>query len=417
MKRILFLLSFLCTLSAAAQNQVPVLWLLNSDTTASRYAGILDVQANFNIGSNFLDRTVMDPMLFGGTIERADLERVVSKMPSYGKGRGEFGITANYYGGLDSLFGRKDWGLYLHGEAWSEADLGINKDAFALASLGNVNYVGQRVDFSSTNYHSQSLRALGVGWYNKKTYTGVSLSMVSGMNYREFSSGSSSFYTSLMADTLELVYRGTYYASSNKQVGANGVGFSLDAQYNVPFAKDKGWFSVNLRHLGAVAWNGQSTMTQFDSTLTWTGVNLNHLLQTDSILNGGSLNTDSLSLHKHYQSSWKPLSPSVSFRLFREYNAGKSIYYGIQYWIYDNVIPQLHAGAMKRWENGWAISSQVGYGGFGKLKWGMEVQYFNPNGFYFSVGTTQLPGYFFTHTHEVQGQVRLTYLINKRKKE
>ena len=417
MKRILLLLSVLCAVEMTAQNQVPVLWLLNRDTTSSRYAGILDVQANLNIGSNFLDRTVMDPILFGGSVLREDLEHTVSKMPSYGRGRGELGVVANYYGGLDSLFGRKEWGLYLHGEAWSEASLGINKDAFALATLGNAGYLGQRVDLTNTNYRSQSLRALGVGWYNKKTYTGVSLSMVSGRNYRDFSAGNSSFFTSADADTLQLVYSGNYYSSSNKTVGANGIGFSLDAQYNETFAKGKGWFTVGVRHLGAVAWSNQSTMTHFDSTLTWTGVNLNHLLHTDSILNGGSLSTDSLSLHKTNESMWKPLSPSLNIRVFREYNQGLGMFYGIQYWIFDNVLPQLSAGGMKRWDNGWAISSQVGYGGFGKLKWGMEVQYYNPNGIYISVGTTQLPGYFFSHTHEVQGQVRVSYLINKRKKE
>lgn len=414
MKKILVALIVLIGMSAKAQ--VPVLWLLNSDTSASKYAGVLDMQGSLNVGSNFLDRTIMDPVLFGGQITRDNIDRVVSKMPAYGKARGEFGMTANYYGGLDSLFGRKEWGLYLHGEAWSEAMLGMNKDAFSLLAQGNANYVGQTVDLTGINFKSQSLRALGVGWYNKKTFTGVSLSMVSGRNYRELSTGNSSFATSNTADTLTLNYNGTYYSSSNKTVGANGIGFCFDAQYNEGFAKGKGWVTIGVRHLGLVSWNDQSSITTFDSTVHWTGVNLNDLLNTNGILNGAPLNKDSLNFRTSHNSYWKPLSPSIFLRAFHEYNKGMGIYCGVQYWIFENVVPQLYAGGMKRWSNGWAISSQVGYGGFGKLKWGMEVQYFTPKGFYFSLGTTQLPGYFIDRTHEVQGQVRLTYLINKRSK-
>lgn len=415
MKRIGIVILVLIGLTAKAQ--VPVLWLLNRDTSATKYAGILDMQGSADVGSDFLDRTLMDPILFGGQITRENIDRVVAHMPAYGKARAELDTRVNYYGGLDSLFGRKEWGLYLHGEAWSDVSLGINKNAFALLAQGNANFVGQSVDLSGITFRSQSLRALGVGWYNKKTYSGVSLSMVSGRNYRELSTGSSSFYTSSNADTLSLNYNGTYYSSSNKTVGANGLGFCFDAQYNEGFARGKGWVTIGVKHLGIVAWNDQSSVTSFDSTLHWTGVNLNDLLNTNGVLNGAPLNKDSLSVNTVHKSYWKPLSPSVFVRAFHEYNRGMGIFCGVQYWLYESVVPQLNAGGMKRWDNGWALSSQVGYGGFGKLKWGMEVQYFTPNGFYFSVGTTQLPGYFYHKTHEVQGQVRLTYLINKRRKE
>lgn len=245
--------------------------------------------------------------------------------------------------------------------------------------------------------------------------------MVSGLNYQQFSLFQpSSFYTSPNADTLELDYSGEYVHSAPQRPNGNGIGFSIDGEFN--FVRDRGidkkevWNTLGIRNLGWVNWNGQSEVVSFDSTLTWTGVDLNAILDGDSLWNGGSGFADTLITSSRKTSFWRPLMGSFYVRSVYRWSEKLRLTAGLEMYAAP-LKPIASVGLMYMPNKDCIASLNVSNGGFGNWKLGMGVQWLIANQFYLGVQTANMPGYFFKNTREMQASIQLSYLFKTKKKE
>lgn len=420
MRKILVVL-FLMLIGGSSFAQTSYLWLTRSDTTGKAFRGILDLQGNATVGSNFLTKDLVKPFVVGGTVSAEARNSAVEGIKDLGILGGFANVHLRYYGGRDSLFGSEMLDLYIQVSKGYFGSGRISREAFDLISNGNVNYQGVRVPLNSIQGEAQSFQSIGFGIYDKRTFSSIGISMVNGLNYQQFSLFQpSSFYTSPNADTLELDYSGEYVHSAPQRPNGNGIGFSIDGEFN--FVRDRGinkkevWNTLGIRNLGWVNWNGQSEVVSFDSTLTWTGVDLNAILDGDSLWNGGSGFADTLITSSRKTSFWRPLMGSFYVRSVYRWSEKLRLTAGLEMYAAP-LKPIASVGLMYMPNKDCIASLNVSNGGFGNWKLGMGVQWLIANQFYLGVQTANMPGYFFKNTREMQASIQLSYLFKTKKKE
>ncbi|MEN9943789.1 MAG: hypothetical protein RLZZ91_1790 [Bacteroidota bacterium] len=420
MKKILIVFVFALA-SAMSSAQTSYLWLTRSDTTGKAFRGIIDIQGNAAAGSTFLTKELVRPFVVGGTVTAEARNSAIDGMTDLGVFGGNANARARYYGGRDSLFGSEMLDLYIQVGKGYFGSGRISKEAFDLLSNGNVNYQGARVPLNSIQGEVQGFQSIGFGIYDKRTFSSIGISMVNGLTYQQFSLfPPSSFYTSPNADTLQLDYSGEYVHSANPRPNGNGIGFSIDGEYN--FVRDRGidkkevWNSLGVRNLGWVNWNGQSEVVNFDSTLTWTGVDLNAILNEDSLLNGASGFADTLVTTSQNVSFWRPLRGSFYVRSVYRWNEKLRLTAGLEMYAAP-LKPLATVGFMYMPKSNFIASMNVSNGGYGNWKLGMGVQMLIANQFHLGVQTSNLPGYFFKNTREMQASIQLSYLFKTKKKD
>ena len=401
--------------------QTSYLWLTKSDTTGKAFRGILDVQGSATAGSTFLTKELVKPFVVGGVVSAEARNSAIEGMTGLGIFGGNANVRARYYGGRDSLFGSEMLDLFIQVGKGYFGSGRISRDAFDLISNGNVNFQGVRVPLNSIQGEVQGFQSIGFGIYDKRTFSSIGISMVNGLTYQQVSLfPPSSFYTSANADTLQLDYSGEYVHSAAPRPNGNGIGFSIDGEYN--FVRDRGedkkevWNTLGVRNLGWVNWIGRSEVVSFDSTLTWTGVDLNGILNGDSLLNGTSGFADTLVTTTEQVSFWRPLRGSFYVRSVYRWNEKVRLTAGLEMYAAP-LKPLATLGFMYMPKGNVIASVNVSNGGYANWKLGMGVQWLIANQFYLGVQTSNVPGYFLKSAHEMQASVQLSYLFKTKKKE
>ncbi len=401
--------------------QTSYLWLTKSDTTGKAFRGILDLQGSATAGSTFLTKELVKPFVVGGTVTAEARNSAVDGMSDLGVFGANANVRARYYGGRDSLFGSEMLDLFIQVGKGYFGTGRISKDAFDLLSNGNVNFQGVRVPLNSIQGEVQGFQSIGFGIYDKRTFSSIGISMVNGLTYQQFSLfPPSSFYTSANADTLQLDYSGEYVHSATARPNGNGIGFSIDGEYN--FVRDRGvdkkevWNTLGVRNLGWVNWNGQSEVVSFDSTLTWTGVDLNGILNGDSLLNGTSGFADTLVTNAQNVSFWRPLRGSFYVRSVYRWSEKVRLTAGLEMYAAP-MKPLATVGFMYMPKNNCVAYMNVSNGGYANWKLGMGVQWLIANQFYLGVQTSNVPGYFFKSAREMQASIQVSYLFKTKKKD
>ena len=420
MRKLILAIAFI-VFGIASFAQTSYLWLTKSDTTGKAFRGILDIQGSGAAGSTFLTKELVMPFVVGGTITAESRGSALERMSDLGVFGGNVNARARYYGGRDSLFGSEMLDLYIQVGKGYFGSGRISKEAFDLISNGNVNFQGKRVSLSSIQGEMQGFQSIGFGIYDKRTFSSIGISMVNGLTYQQFSLfPPSSFYTSQNADTLQLDYSGEYIHSAAARPNGNGIGFSIDGEYN--FVRDRGedkkevWNTLGVRNLGWVNWNGQSEVVSFDSTFTWTGVDLNGILNGDSLLNGTSGFADTLITTSQNVSFWRPLRGSFYVRSVYRWNEKIRFTAGLEMYAAP-MKPLATIGFMYMPKKNCIASMNVSNGGYGNWKLGMGVQWLIANQFYVGIQTTNAPGYFFKEAREMSASLQLSYLFKTKKKD
>ena len=420
MRKIILAASFIL-IGGITFAQTSYLWLTRSDTTGKAFRGILDLQGSATVGSTFLTKELVKPFVVGGTVTSEATNSAVDRMTDLGVFGGNANMRARYYGGRDSLFGSEMLDLYIQVGKGYFGSGRISKEAFDLISNGNVNYQGNRVPLNSIQGEMQGFQSIGFGIYDKRTFSSIGISMVNGLTYQQFSLFSpSSFYTSANADTLQLDYSGEYVHSAAVRPNGNGIGFSIDGEFN--FVRDRGedkkevWNTLGVRNLGWVNWNGQSQVVSFDSTVTWTGVDLNSILNGDSLLNGTTGFADTLITTSRNVSFWRPLRGSFYVRSVYRWNERIRLTAGLEMFAAP-MKPLVSLGIMFVPKGNCIASMNVSNGAYGNWKLGFGVQWLIANQFYFGFQTSNLPGYFFKEAREMSASLQLSYLFKTKKKE
>jgi hypothetical protein len=410
MRNLLLVICMIITLQAAAQ--IPAQLLLARDTTFRQsYAWMLS-GAEGAIGSPVLDRRFFDKAFFGGEIQDWHTDMLMQDMKEINRAGFYANGNLHFYGMADTIFGRSDFGLRASvGTAWY-AQAGFPKGLFETIFKGNADHRGDTMQLAPFSGQFQSWQKFGLGFFHKETFSSAMISLVSGQDYQRLEVRDAGLYTSPFADSLALYYSGEYMRSdtANKGWGAgNGLGLSLDLEYNRPLATGDGFISVALQDFGWVAWNNATEVMTFDSVSTWEGYS------TEQLFGDGERPAfvweDSLYADREQGVKWRMLPFRIQVRMMKYFTKSTLMDFGMTLQPGHYSVPMVQAGLSHFLTDRMMISGRVGVGGLGTLSLGAEWQWMPGGNWLIRAGTHNAAGWMNNHARSVDAFASVGYFF------
>jgi len=400
--------------------QTPSILLLTSDSSYRQSSALVQVNGSGMLGSNSLDNHFFKKSILGGHLEADHLNKLYDEMNTLNRAGFNVNGGLDLYNFLDTIFKRPDWGLRAGFSTNYHAFLRFNRDLYKTIYMGNKSFADQTVELGPLAAGYQSWQKFGVGIFNKKTWSSLSLSLVAGQQYQSLIVNDAALYTSATGDSLSLSYQGDYLRSDSLRKGfanGSGLGLALDFDFNLPMQDQKGVISISIRDIGFIAWNKQSQRFNFDSLTTWTGVEVNNLFQLDTDTLDLPNLKDTLNFTRKNERFAATLPASVHMRYSRFF-ATKHLYEaGISIWPNRAAVPMVYAGASHFISDHFLISERISYGGYGKFGVGVEAQWMPYGSWLIRVGTNNAEGFISKNTYSTSAYFTLGKFFGRVKED
>jgi hypothetical protein len=212
-----------------------------------------------------------------------------------------------------------------------------SSDLFRLLFSGNASFAGKTADFGNTDFTSMAFRTFKVGMMqrNKNGMFNVDLGLVQGQNFTQINFDEAQLFTQEAGSYLDLTWKGNFYQSereSNKFRNQPSLGASISLEARQSF-RGKWMFHELVKDLGFVNWNESTQHVQGDTSIRFSGIQFNDILNFDQY---GSINIGDTLLNKvrknevegKYLVSLPTLFRIEAFRLMPKYfTLGASIQY------------------------------------------------------------------------------------------
>ncbi|MEN9348592.1 MAG: hypothetical protein RLZZ77_2103 [Bacteroidota bacterium] len=415
MKRVVaFLVLLLGALWSAAQT--PLILQLSNDTSYKNSYAWLKSEASFGIGTNALDVQFMKELTFGGHLSKAQIANRVDAISDvlYGGGRASGGMEVWSFS--DTLFGKTGLGLKVQASANYSAQMMMGKELFQTIFQGNAPFYNDTAEFGKTYFNYQAFQKYGVGLFRKRDLSFVQLSLVNGENFQELDAREGQLFTSVLGDSLSLQYAGSFWSSDTSRSGygaANGLGLCLDADYNVPLEKGKGFISVSVRDFGWIKWQNGLDYT-FDSLSTWRGFDVNQLIDAEGDTTLSVNFRDSLHYQVNKKDFIKAMPMSVHLRMAKMISASNYANVGVSIWPGRALTPRVFAGLGHFIGDHFVVSEYISFGGYSKFSAGAELQWMPKGKWFLSVKSNNLPGWIFNDARSRDVQMAVSYFINRK---
>lgn len=378
--------------------QVPTWWLLRGDRMWKEAALVGNVSGQANWGSNALNNEWLSDMTIGGRITDEEKLRMRQSMISQNRVGGMSGLNGELYNFSDSIFGAKHIGLMVGVEDKRHFHMNFSRDMFDLIYFGNYNRQGDTMSLGPLNAEYQWYQKIGFGFFDKRTFSSIKLSIVNGRDMQALDLRRVSLYTPYANsdDDMSLRYQGDFWRADTSRAGnsSKGVGVCVDADFNIPLKNDRGFISVSLRDVGWVKWNEQTEYFRFDTTFTWSGVSINDLAGIDS-LNFGIPNwQDTLGIQSSSgEGQWRALPSTIMIRTLRKNNERSSIEATVLLQPNLSSIPFVSLGWNQFVASNMMLSERITYGGYRGFGVGAELQWLIAESTFLRIGSNHLFGF------------------------
>jgi len=195
--------------------------------------------------------------------------------------------------------------------------------------------------------------------------------------------------------------------NNKKLTSFNGIGASADIYFETPYKSKIGKRSVlivNANNLGFIHWRKNSVQYSSDSSLRFTGYQINNVLDLkDSTLN--RINSDSLlrSLTNARREEFNVNIPTNLLIINKIYFGRQlfSLTTGFRHIFNANYIPYVFIEPEYRLRNV-TFGFHTGYGGYVRLNLGASLSWSSKNWF-LRIGSNSLQGYILPNTSSGQG--------------
>jgi hypothetical protein len=405
----------MAVLASTVDNDVSAqsLFLMSGDSTYRNHKSILTIGAGADYRSNALDINFMTKMVRGGIIGRDVRKNVNSGLKDWNRIGASAGMSIDYLSLSDTIFGKTDLGMKILVQNRYDTHSSFSENFYKLIFEGNTQFRGQTVELGEVNGEYLSYQKFGFGLFHKKTLSQLTVSFVNGQDFYKASTTQADLFTSEIGDSLHLIYEGSVQLSDTAHIGfgsGNGIGFALDARINIPLSENKGFISIGLNDFGLINWSRESMTLEADSSFSYTGIAIEDIF-------GDSLSQVSVPVFEDslaYTSSkgeiltWLPASIDIS--LLRQWHDDDFIEAGMEIKPNTAHIPKLYLKYHYLMDAGSAITAQLAYGGYGKLRLGAGVQKYW-QGWYFNLWTEDVPGLILNDLRGRGGWVSITKLF------
>lgn len=279
------------------------------------------------------------------------------------------------------------------------AGLRYADDLYRTTFFGNADLQDQVAELAPTDYERISYQTFGFGIEDRTTRSFVSLSIVNGRSFEAARIDRADLFTATDGRYLRLDLDGDYSRSDTAATNGwatKGIGAAVSGEFRRPFdlIGQRGWFTVGVQDLGAVAWNDGSLRTVKDSTILYEGIQVDDVLDLDGVLIGGEELQDSLGLSYKRGSLLRPL-PALAYVRGSLAAPGNMIYSAEVdlrhlpgYAVRTTVMAQHIFHRLNR------AGVEVAYGGFGGWRVGASIERWLCSGVRLGLRTTNMIGLF-----------------------
>lgn len=276
----------------------------------------------------------------------------------------------------------------------------FNSDLFQLLFSGNASFAGKTADFGNTSFISIAYQTFHVGILQRKKNSmySVNLGLVNGQNFTQIDFDEAQLFTQEDGSYLDLTWKGNYYQSereSNKLSKQPSLGASINIEARQSY-RGKWMFHELVKDLGFVNWNESTKYFQGDTSIRFSGIQFNDLLNFDSY---ATVNIGDTLLNKvrkdQIESSYLVSLPTLlrleAFRLLpKNFSIGASFQY--RYIVGYNPLTAIEFG--KTFSKMKAIKIGLMYGGYGTFQSNFNCVLINNSNQSLSLGTIFNEGFF-----------------------
>lgn len=382
----------------AVQSNAQNYYRVVSDTSYNGQS--LELNSFNYYNSNKFNNELIDKFIFGGFISeeiKNDNQKRLNNISNTIGAESEQNLT---YINYDWNWFKKypQLGIKINLQDYHYSSATVTKDLYNLSLYGNENYLGDTLYFKNSHAQYSHYQKIGFGFINKETHSSLTLSYVNATNQIDFRSGDSWLISSSTSDSIvfNLYGEGMISDTNATYFIPSGGGFSLDFEYNMTFYNQKNQpqhIQVNLSNFGLIFWNNQSRTYSVDSSLTFSGFELQQLIDKDS--SEALLEVDTLGIVKKLgnRTTFMPAQIVIQKLPNRLSSQKWQMIYGFKAILTSDYKPYGYAGAYYQPFDSFSASSRFSYGGFSGFKWGLTANYFLKNKLYAQVGTQDLVGW------------------------
>ncbi|MBL1279357.1 MAG: hypothetical protein COA33_003755 [Fluviicola sp.] len=368
-KLILLAVAFASVFSANAQ-----LLPISYDTTEISHEIIIDGGVDYY--STAIEKDITSKFIRGGVITNDIKDNSFAKHGAINRFGGIGAGSIEYRNYKTKIFKKKNWGFLVKGGYNAFFGMLYSKDLFGIAMYGNERYRGETIDISGTNMSFMAYQKLGFGLIDAKTKSNISFNFYNISNRTSAQLRTFELTQDLAGDNIEIVMDGSVELSSSKKFN-QGIGFGVDLDFKIPiqWGKDDNtaYIQFQAQNVGFAYMYEKQQVYTFDTTFTFSGLNLDQLVG-DNALFGDSISVlDSLGIRSTEKNRTVLLPGFIQIGKIVDALSPKKLqsFFGMR--LYPTLIysPFIYAGLdfkPKKWLH---LGINASYGGFGKLKGGI----------------------------------------------
>ncbi|MDZ4822595.1 MAG: hypothetical protein SH856_03980 [Flavobacteriales bacterium] len=396
-------LALLVFIFAKANSQTPSLWLLDPDTGWQASSIMIRMDASVMLQSRHLDLAFLDKLAFGGNISATHIDNISQRL-DFRNGAGASAVGGlSIYSFADSLFGKSHIGMHFKASSNYDAQLLFTHNAFDLIFQGNEMFRGRTAAVGSF-FQTQAFQKFGVGMFDKRTMSEVTLSYVNGQSFDRLLINDGEFYTSPLGDTLSLLYQGEYWRSDTSQAGfavGDGQGAALDFSVNL------GMITLGVRNAGFIQWNPNFERFQFDSSTVWTGFEVDDLFELTTDTLGLPQLEDTIEYTVKRGNFITGLPAAYNVRVLGKIGRRNFGEFGME--IQPNLValPMVYGAFTVVPSPHHYFTFRIATGGYGGFRIGWDYQFKTNRNFYMRIGTENFPGILSKHSRGASGFVTI----------
>ncbi len=375
----LFLFGWLCGVSAAnAQRLVETMRVPDS----ARY--MLRIYGEGFYHSGAVSNNFIDPFIRGGHIDSTLKTSVLNRLKKENRAGAELNAGMALFLPGTSFFGHENWGWWFGLSQHEYLNTRFSPELFQLGFFGNRDFGSETIDLGKPQVSSLSFRKLQTGIFHKKTGSYIGIGLVQGNRFFELQGHRATLQSGAQNEFIDLSFSHDFRRSdttSSRLTDFNGWGIATDVVWNIELFRDRPketqkTVRISLENLGFIRWNGRSLHQQQDTSLRYSGFEVNDFIGGSGTgFSDFSLN-DTLGLK--YRSGGHtrllPFTLSIAKTINPFDTRNWQSFYGARFRLLSNYRPLLFAGVHYRVSAVFAAQAMLSYGGYGGLRGGLQVE-------------------------------------------
>jgi hypothetical protein len=372
------------------------------DTIDNSFNHLTGVYGGFEMSSNALDLDFAKNFYRGGFIDKTTKDRISDRLTNENRIGSDLNFAAYYAWKPDTFFHNKsDVSLFMQVKNNEHFDSQFSRDLFSLAFYGNRQFAGDTAMLG--NFSLQLLRfqefQFGVLWsgLDSTARLGIGVSVIKAEQYFSVRAENAELFTSEDGAYIDFNTSLEAFSSDTSNTGFskfNGFGVAADFFIETPYqGKRKGKILISVSDVGLIAWNESSQRYNADTLYRFEGVQVNNIFDVrDSSLN--NISSDSLfsELTDLKRQSFTISIPATLHIRQASYFGRFELVKGFKYVFNASYKGYFYLEGNYHFMNKLSLGAVAGFGGYGKLGYGINASKTFRSGTQVLIGSNHLEG-------------------------